>query len=393
MSISSREIIENSPDLKQLFNDGFEVCIKHAHLLISNVPYLDHEKKIKRGTLIFPISMSTPVTVSPPSDHTAHFAGSRPHYADGTPINGIINSDTTTKLADGIVSSFYFSSLPNIKDPDYAIKVRRYLENLSNPAKEIDATVTAQTRRIIENEDDNSPFVYQDTNSGRAQIVTISDKLKNLRIGIIGLGGTGSCILDLVSKTPVKDIHIFDDDEFSLHNAYRAPGAPTFDELSKRSLKVSYLSEIYSRLHKGIKEYPERICSENMTKLNGLDFVFLCVDPSQDKALIVDFLVQENIPFVDTGIDVQKKSDELIGMVNLITVTPDHHSHIGKIPTKDGGDNELYDSNIQIIELNMLNAIAAVIRWKKYYKFYHDERCEHESCYTIGPNMISNGEF
>lgn len=392
MSFSSREIIDNSPDLKRLFQDGFEVCIKHSHLLVSSVPYLNHEKIIKRGTLIFPITMSTALIVSPPSDHVAYFAGDRPHYADGSPINGIINQEQTNKHAEGIVSRFFFSSLPQVKDSDYYIKVRRYVDCLSNPAKLIDAYITAQTRKIIESEDDDSPFVYQDTNSGRAQIITISDKLKNLKIGIIGLGGTGSCVLDLISKTPVKEIHIFDDDEFSLHNSYRSPGAPTFEQLEKRMFKVDYLLDIYSRLHKGIRVYPERVSTENITKLKGLDFVFTCVDPSPDKAQVVEYLVKENIPFVDSGIDVHKKSDKLIGMVNLITVTPDYNHHIEKIPIKDGGDDELYESNIQIIELNMLNAVAAVIRWKKYFNFYHDERNEHESCYTIGPNMISNGE-
>jgi hypothetical protein len=374
MSINSREIIENSPDLKRLFNDGFEVVIKYSHLLVSSVPYLNHEKMIERGTLIFPISMSTPVTVSPPPNHIAFFAGNRPHYADGTPINGIINKEETTKLADGIVSKFLFSSNPGVKDANYDIKVRRYVDILSNPVKEFDANVTAQTRKIIESEDDESPFVYQDTNSGRAQIVTISDKLKNLKIAIIGLGGTVSCILDLVSKSPVKEIRVFDEDEFSLHNSYRSPGAPTFEQLTKRMSKVDYHNEIYSRLHKGIVAYPERVSAENVTKLSGLDFVFLCMDPSLDKAQIIDFLIKEKIPFVDTGIDVQKSSDKLIGMVNLITVTPDYNRHIEKIPTKSGGDNELYESNIQIIELNLLNAVAAVIRWKKYFGFYFDER-------------------
>jgi hypothetical protein len=267
--------------------------------------------------------MSTHVNVSPPENHVAYFAGERPHYADGSPINGIINNDTVTKLAEGIVSKFFLSSLPEKKDLDNEIKVRKYVDALSDPAREIDPTVTAQTRKIIEDEDDNSPFVYQDTNSGRAQIVAITDKLKSLKIAIIGLGGTGSSVLDLVSKTPVDEIHIFDDDEFSLHNAYRAPGAPTKDQLDRRMLKIDYLAEIYSRLHKRIIPHQERVSPNNVNKLEGFDFVFLCVDPSPDKAIIVEFLVSKNIPFVDTGLDLVKTADDkLTGMVNLLTVTP-----------------------------------------------------------------------
>ena len=68
-------------------------------------------------------------------------------------------------------------------------------------------------------------FLYEDTASSRADIVTINSKLKSLRIGIVGLGGTGSYVLDFVAKTPVKEIHLFDGDTFDQHNAFRAPGA------------------------------------------------------------------------------------------------------------------------------------------------------------------------
>jgi hypothetical protein len=62
------------------------------------------------------------------------------------------------------------------------------------------------------------------------------------------------------------------------------------------------------------------------------------------------------------------------------------------VPVKAGGDDDLYASNIQIAELNMLNAVLAVIRWKKHFGFYADDRYEHECSYTIGPNMLINEE-
>jgi hypothetical protein len=39
-------------------------------------------------------------------------------------------------------------------------------------------------------------------------------KLELGKIAIIGLGGTGSYVLDLAAKTPVKEIHLFDGDKF-----------------------------------------------------------------------------------------------------------------------------------------------------------------------------------
>lgn len=79
-------------------------------------------------------------------------------------------------------------------------------------------------------------------------------------------------------------------------------------------------------------------------------------------------------------------------MVNLITVTPEYQKHLHKIPVKAAGDDDLYASNIQIAELNMFNAVLAVIKWKKIFGIYVDERQEHECSFTIGPNMMSNEE-
>jgi hypothetical protein len=386
------EIIAGSPDLKRLHEDGFELSIKKAHLLVSSVPYLTAARKVARGVLIFPLEMATDTTAKKPPDHVAHFAGEKPHYADGTPIAGIIHKEATQKLAEGIVSKFHLSSKPDVADVDYEIKVRRYVDIISGPARVVDPNATAQTRRIIESEDDDTPLVFLDTNSARAQITTITDKLKGFRIAIVGLGGTGSYILDLVAKTPVKEIHLFDDDEYSLHNAYRAPGAPTRDQLRARMLKVNYLAEIYSRMHKGIIPHPERADETNTDKVGSMNFVFLCMDPGPDKAKLVEFLVAHGIPFVDTGLGVEAASDKLVGMVNTITVTPDYKTHLHKVPVKTGGDDDLYASNIQIAELNAMNAVFAVIRWKKYVGFYVDDRKEHECTYTISPNMLTNEE-
>lgn len=389
----ARDIILTSPDLKRLHDDGFELSIKHAHLLVSSVPYLTTTLTLARGILIFPLTMATDILTGKPGDHTAHFAGDKPHYRDGDPITGIIHSEATRKLADGIISKFLLSSRPVVPDADYDAKVRRYVDVISTPARALYPDATAQTRIIIESENDDSPLVFPDTNSARAAITPITDKLKGLKIAIVGLGGTGSYVLDMVAKTPVKEIHLFDDDEFSLHNAYRAPGMPTSDQLRARKLKVEYLTEIYSRMHRGLIPHAEQIDDTNVAKLTGMNFVFLCMDPGPGKAKLVDFLINSGTPFVDTGLGVEVAPDGLVGMVNTITVTPDYKKHIQNIPLKAGSDDELYLSNVQIAELNALNAVLAVIRWKKHFGFYIDTRKEHESTYTIATNGIINAEI
>ena len=75
-------------------------------------------------------------------------------------------------------------------------------------------------------------------------------------MGIVGLGGTGSYVLDLVSKTPVSEIHLFDGDKFYSHNAFRAPGAASIEELENVEYKTDRFANMYGKMRKGIVSHP-----------------------------------------------------------------------------------------------------------------------------------------
>lgn len=52
-------------------------------------------------------------------------------------------------------------------------------------------------------------------------------------------------------------------------------------------------------------------------------------------------------------------------------------------------EDELYRSNIQVADLNALNAALAVIRWKKHIGYYQDTTHESLSAYTLEWNDIA----
>jgi hypothetical protein len=49
-------------------------------------------------------------------------------------------------------------------------------------------------------------------------------------------------------------------------------------------------------------------------------------------------------------------------------------------------------SNIQVADLNALNATMAVIRWKKLFGFYADLEQEHFAAYTVDGNATANDD-
>ncbi len=231
-----------------------------------------------------------------------------------------------------------------------------------------------------------------DTASSRAGITSINDKIKQDRIAIVGLGGTGSYILDLIAKTPVGEIHIFDGDKFHNHNAFRSPGAPSYDELSKNTTKVEWFTKIYSRMRRNIIPHPYLVDESNIEELNSMDFVFLCVDKGEPRKLLVDYLIENKIPFIDVGIGLINENNALTGLVRTTTYDPSFNNDMSKkIPFGSNEDNE-YSTNIQVADMNALNAAFAVIKWKKICGFYHDIPNEHHTVYGISTNTLTNDE-
>jgi hypothetical protein len=186
----SHQPVNPSPDIVSLIRDGYEVEIRGAYLLISHVPYVAPDRSIQFGTLVSELNLAGNV-IAPPKDHVVHFIGSHPCHKDGSLITQIQHNSSTRQLADGLVVNHSFSNKPQGGYPDYYQKMTRYVEVISAPARSVDPSVKAQTFRVIESMPEESVFRYLDTNSVRAEIEAISNKLKRRKVGIVGLGGTG----------------------------------------------------------------------------------------------------------------------------------------------------------------------------------------------------------
>ncbi len=243
--------------------------------------------------------------------------------------------------------------------------------------------------------DVKSPFKYPDTNSARARIDHLNDKFTALRVGIIGLGGTGSYILDLVAKTKVSEIHLYDADSFDLHNAFRAPGAVdgTFLDNNAGIKKVVYLGNWYSNMHTGIISHACYVDSDTIEQLYHLDFVFIAIDKNKARTFISEQLIKAKIPHIDCGLGIHEIGGALSASARITLVTPQKHDHA---TTRMGGedlDDDLYNSNIQIADLNCLAATLAVLKWKRQVGFYASLKNEHNIVHRVSTNKIFNDDF
>lgn len=379
------------PDVGRLIEEGYEAAIEHQHLVVYNVPYVTASGTIARGILISTLEGSFEQAGERVSDHVIMFCGEFPCDPHGKPLESIRNSTVNENVAGKWVINHRFSSKPKRGYyHDYYEKMSTYAAILSNQAAAIDPNCTARTYRVIEMADD-SPFAYFDNASGRAGISAVTQKLFRRSVAIVGLGGTGSYLLDLAAKTPVDEIHLFDGDVFVQHNAFRAPGAPTIEVLRSRPFKVDYLKSIYGNMHRGIVAHARYITPENVDELQGFDVVFLCIDANEAKAPIVAALEAFDARFIDVGIGVNLVQNGLTAAIRTTTSVPGHRIHVHerrRIPMLPGTGNNEYARNIQVSELNMINAAYAVIQWKQLCGFYRDTERELHSIFRVADNHI-----
>jgi predicted ThiF/HesA family dinucleotide-utilizing enzyme len=388
----SHPLVDRNEDLRQLQDEGYCVgIVGGGNLVVRDVPYLAAGRVVKTdGVLICKLNLNGDI-VNRPDAHWLKFAGEMPHGVDGQPIHGLGAAVSPERFSDDLMATYQFSCMPKTgMYESYAKKIRTYIAYLWGPARQIDPSVTPHTKRILEPEDDTSPFMYLDTASARAEIEAISAKLAVERVAIVGLGGTGAYVLDLLGKTAVNEIHLYDGDILSSHNAFRSPGAASKDELHAFPFKVDYFKAKYSVLHKRIFAHPEYIASENIEQLRNMQCVFLCIDANPGKRPIVERLESFGVTFIDTGMGLTATNGMISGILRATTSQPDNRDKArAQMPfaTTDGAD--VYDKNIQVADLNALNAILAVMKWKKLRGFYYDSAKEWQVLFATRSNLIT----
>ncbi|MGN6258141.1 MAG: ThiF family adenylyltransferase [Solirubrobacterales bacterium] len=385
--------ISRSPDLKQLRDEGYDIAISpHAQLVIRDIPYVGAGREIRRGTMVSTLNLSAEVAARPDT-HVVYFIGEHPCDKIGNPLGKVAIGSENLDIGEGPVAALTFSSKPPEGYADYYQKMTSYIRIVSAPAQALDSQVTAQTYPVIESDDPESVFEYLETASSRAGIESAAEKLKMDRIAIIGLGGTGSYLLDLVAKTPVREIHLYDGDSFLQHNAFRAPGAASLTDLSEAKNKAAYWRDRYTPMRRNIFAHEDRISEANVEELVNMEFVFICIDEGPVKKLIVEHLEACEVEFIDVGMGVFLTEGSLGGQLRTTTSTVGKRSHVHdkkRISFSEGAVDDLYQRNIQIADLNALNAALAVIKWKKLRGFYIDLEAEHFSIYQIDGNHLLN---
>lgn len=381
-------LAENNEDIERLLKKGYALAIDSNHLVVRDIPYLDNNGNLETGAIVSIINFINQNKMSM-RDHQIFFCGSHPHELNGKPIRNLGGGVTSVHLASkDLVVQRSFSNKPSSgRFNNWFDKIENYVTIISGPAMDkFDAN--PYTFRVVD-ETTKSVFKYRDTLTSRAEIGELSAKLEEDTIAIIGLGGTGSYVLDFLAKTPVKEIKGFDGDWYHVHNAFRSPGKLNAEELGKRKTEV--YKNRYQNFRDNLNIYPNYITCDSEEDLTGVTFAFVCVDKGGARSEIFDLLVKLKIPFIDVGMGLDKDLGLISGTLRTTYFPVESAKNIidkNLAPLTDIPD-DVYKSNIQISELNALNACLAVIKYKQVRGFYLDDNSYFHMLFNLdGANLV-----
>ena len=386
-----QKLVSHNDDIKRLVDKGYAVAFDSNCMVIRDIPYLDSQQSVQIGAIVTKLVFKDQEHVTQ-DNHQIYFSGSSPHNLDGKPIPYIGDVRHTLRLSEAcndVVVQRAFSNKPRSagKFADFYEKIESYVSIVCGPAMELH-DVDPFTYRCVENVVSDSVFKVHDTLSSRSEITDLAAKFKDDVVAIIGLGGTGAYVLDYLVKTPVREIRAFDLDSFHVHNTFRSPGKLEMSELDKSKADV-YFSR-YENFRNGISVSTKFIDESCSSDFEGVTFAFVCVDKGSSRAGIFNLLLSEKIPFIDVGMGLNRKHGSLNGMLRTTYYSVEDGQKVRDMNLAEMEDNpnDEYRVNVQIGELNALNASLAVIRFKQLRGFYFEEISPFSSLLEIGDLKI-----
>ena len=355
---------------------GLDCAIEGDNLTVGPIPYRMKSGAVAHGSLICHLEREGE-KFRPPSDHTVGWIAKEiPCTADGAVLEGLIHKVGQQEWANGKISICGMSRKPpNRGYSDYGEKILAYARLI---ARETGKHWKRRSLGICTVADGNN-MTDQETGLTRSAIGDYNRLLAQERLAVIGAGGTGGFVVDMIAKCNVASIDIYDDDIISQHTQLRWPGVVDRNVVEERKNKAEYLAQVYaSRTNRNISGHAVRVCESDLTYFQDKTMVFVAIDRGPDRRKILTGLSRLNVNYIDCGIDMRRTDGGLTASVRVVRTAhadqPEKRMEIArKTPEKDAGE-DIYEAAIQTAEINALNATLAVIAWKQGIGFYKDAR-------------------
>ena len=380
-------LISRNDDLSALVDRGYCVQLRGGYLLVQGIPYIREDGTIAKADIVTALEIADDRTC-PPGDHTVWWTGKMPYTADGHSMESHLvcsRWDQGHDLGEGVVAYMQWSRKPKKKGgrrsyEDYRDKIETYVDEVAGQADTKHPGVLDAARSGADPEvASRTRFKYLNTGTYRNGIRGIEKRIEDEVVAVVGVGGSGSYLVDVLMKTEVKELHMYDDDILKQHNAFRLAGAARIEELRGSTAKVKWHEERYAPVREeGVYAHKRPIGVDASEELAKFTTVFIAVDKLDRRRAIQRMCEAAGVRHIAVGIGVDiegERNDQLGGMVKVETQfrACERDREGDEEGQEDDAKDDVY-GNIQTAELNMLSAALAIVEWKAMRDVYRSDR-------------------
>ena len=198
-------------------------------------------------------------------------------------------------------------------------------------------TIVGRSIKIVELSDDSTGTAGDDFQLHSRQIMAFGKdgqrSLARLKVGIVGVGGTGSSIAEQLVRLGVKKLTVIDFDDLELSNISRVYGSRARDAqfpwwlryrkaMKKVDVVAKYLRQIMPDV--AINAVCGNVTNRDVAELLlDLDVLFACTDEHWGRSIINQIACQYLIPMLNVGMAIKSSEGKLeFGVGNVQLVRP-----------------------------------------------------------------------
>jgi molybdopterin/thiamine biosynthesis adenylyltransferase len=156
------------------------------------------------------------------------------------------------------------------------------------------------------------------------QLLALGDRgqarIEAVRVGVVGVGGTGSAVAEQLVRIGVKNLTLIDDDTLSPSNVTRVYGT-RFSDAKRIRKKVQVVAKHLRGIRPDVAVTAEKrsvIDPRLLDTLTKLDFVFCCTDTDGSRAVLNDIAYRNYVPVLDLGCRIDPTGGRLAGIYGRV---------------------------------------------------------------------------
>ncbi len=197
---------------------------------------------------------------------------------------------------------------------------------------------------------------------------TIYQKLPDITIAIIGLGGVGSVLCQSLAHVGVRKFILIDDDVVENSNLIKLVGAGPKNIGEKKHKVITDMIDNIAGIHTNPvivdKKYLLTTKNDIDDILKNVNFVFCSVDRQNGREQVNSLCVRNRIPFIDCGVGMAESDGvvkDIVGQTIMVLPGWPCLQCFGKQDTLS-----YRDKKIPYIQINSIIANLAVMEFVKY---------------------------